>query len=365
MSCSGAGLIQWRAAAQVKSASNSPTSSDGDGSGDEGAGGNPKANGQLGGRETHRIDSGSSASTSGAPGDAPPPPYMETLHFFGVFDGHGGAEAALHCAQTLHQRIAEALAAATTGPSGGSGSGGGGSEDAAAAGAAPPVSVAHAHSHAELAADAECSTCPAVGAAVGTEEASLVTLQPSGSLTGAVSAAALASVSEGAVSEPLAGAAGVSPRGLPVVAQRAHSRGNSDRSQSSTSDALVEAALNEAAQAGEPGAPGGPGAGRPSGDEDAFCSVAKFESALQSAFNRTDEEFGKADNAALVGTTAVVALVGSRHLYVANCGARAPLRQAGTDAFGSSCLPFKALLASLLCCASAFGKNRVALSVGG
>lgn len=38
-------------------------------------------------------------------------PYLETLHFFGVFDGHGGAEAALHCAQTLHQRIAEALAA--------------------------------------------------------------------------------------------------------------------------------------------------------------------------------------------------------------------------------------------------------------
>ena len=37
--------------------------------------------------------------------------YLETLHFFGVFDGHGGAEAALHCAQTLHQRIAEALAA--------------------------------------------------------------------------------------------------------------------------------------------------------------------------------------------------------------------------------------------------------------
>lgn len=38
------------------------------------------------------------------------PAYLETLHFFGVFDGHGGAEAALHCAQHLHQRIAEALA---------------------------------------------------------------------------------------------------------------------------------------------------------------------------------------------------------------------------------------------------------------
>ncbi len=50
------------------------------------------------------------------------------------------------------------------------------------------------------------------------------------------------------------------------------------------------------------------------------CSAQHFESALTDAFNRTDEEFGKADNAALVGTTAVVALVGSRQLYVANCG---------------------------------------------
>lgn len=35
--------------------------------------------------------------------------YVETLHFFGVFDGHGGAEGALHCAQTLHQRFVEAI----------------------------------------------------------------------------------------------------------------------------------------------------------------------------------------------------------------------------------------------------------------
>ena len=53
-------------------------------------------------------------------------------------------------------------------------------------------------------------------------------------------------------------------------------------------------------------------------------SSEKFESALTDAFNRTDEEFGKADNAALVGTTAVVALVGSRQLYVANCGTHRP-----------------------------------------
>lgn len=54
--------------------------------------------------------------------------------------------------------------------------------------------------------------------------------------------------------------------------------------------------------------------------EGVACTSGLFESALTSAFNRTDEEFGKADNAALVGTTAVVALVGSRQLYVANCG---------------------------------------------
>jgi len=104
-----------------------------------------------------------------------------------------------------------------------------------------------------------------------------------------------------------------------AAAERAASRGNSDRSHSSGSDALVEAALDEASAEAR-GPPAGDEAGK--ADDGSFCSVAKFESALQSAFNRTDEEFGKADNAALVGTTAVVALVGSRHLYVANCGAR-------------------------------------------
>ena len=43
-------------------------------------------------------------------------PYLETLHFFGVFDGHGGADAAVHCAQTLHQRIVEAVTSGSTGP---------------------------------------------------------------------------------------------------------------------------------------------------------------------------------------------------------------------------------------------------------
>ena len=38
-------------------------------------------------------------------------PATETLHFFGVFDGHGGADAALHCARSLHERVRDVLSA--------------------------------------------------------------------------------------------------------------------------------------------------------------------------------------------------------------------------------------------------------------
>ena len=55
-------------------------------------------------------------------------------------------------------------------------------------------------------------------------------------------------------------------------------------------------------------------------DEPEACSADTFDSAFTKAFLKTDEEFGKADNAALVGTTAVVALVGDRQLYIGNCG---------------------------------------------
>lgn len=65
----------------------------------------------------------------------------ETLHFFGVFDGHGGADAALHCAKSLHERVREVLSACAVGPDlltlrskDGGGSGGSGPSASAAAG---------------------------------------------------------------------------------------------------------------------------------------------------------------------------------------------------------------------------------------
>lgn len=57
----------------------------------------------------------SSSNADSAMGEAWKP-YLETLHFFGVFDGHGGADAAAYCAQTLHQRIVEAVTATTSPP---------------------------------------------------------------------------------------------------------------------------------------------------------------------------------------------------------------------------------------------------------
>eukprot|EP00983_Pelagomonas_calceolata_P083758 1156227-Pelagomonas_calceolata.AAC.6 len=47
-----------------------------------------------------------------------------------------------------------------------------------------------------------------------------------------------------------------------------------------------------------------------------------LEEALKEAFLRTDSEFAADGSAAMVGSTAVVALVGSRKAWVANCAAR-------------------------------------------
>lgn len=40
---------------------------------------------------------------------AAPLPGMDALHYFGVFDGHGGADAARHCAQRMHQTVCSTI----------------------------------------------------------------------------------------------------------------------------------------------------------------------------------------------------------------------------------------------------------------
>lgn len=92
-------------------------------------------------RRGQQLDPASLVVPVGGPDGA-----TETLHFFGVFDGHGGADAALHCAQTMHERVREALssltsaaAAATPAPSSSSRQqGGDGGAGASSGGAAAP-----------------------------------------------------------------------------------------------------------------------------------------------------------------------------------------------------------------------------------
>jgi protein phosphatase 2C len=55
------------------------------------------------------LDAATARSSSGAAAMG-----TETLHFFGVFDGHGGADAALHCAKSLHERVREVLSVTAT-----------------------------------------------------------------------------------------------------------------------------------------------------------------------------------------------------------------------------------------------------------
>ena len=101
-------ILPPRIATQVKSASDSPASSVSDGNDGQGEG-------QPGSKTTaDQVSSSTALPGSQQPAGAQKGHYVETLHFFGVFDGHGGAEGALHCAQTLHQRIVEAISAHTS-----------------------------------------------------------------------------------------------------------------------------------------------------------------------------------------------------------------------------------------------------------
>jgi len=204
--------------------------------------------------------------------------YMETLHFFGVFDGHGGAEAALHCAQTLHQRIAEALSAVSS-PA-----------------AQDKIRESFAKSQNEAASK------------LGTSAASRQQVQQH--LSGSFSDAKL---------QPLA-----DPKPL-----KEGKPGESDSDEDSAVNEVLQEERRARRDLPQPDVAQTEPQSKPEADppteaheedSDAPCSASTFQSALTNAFTKADEEFGKADNAALVGTTAVVALVGSRQLYVANCG---------------------------------------------
>lgn len=199
---------------------------------------------------------------------------LETLHFFGVFDGHGGADAAMHCAKTLHERLKEVLSAITS-PTGDNGADAGGAEEADAG--------------------VEASTSAGEG---GTTPAS-------------------SQLPERTEAEPGASSA---PKGADIISV------SSDSDFLDAVDIADAVDMDEEVQVSDVLGPAASVEGVP-------CTTETVEAALTKAFHLTDEEFGEMggyEHLALVGTTAVVALVGRRMIYVANCGdSRAVLSRDG------------------------------------
>jgi len=176
---------------------------------------------------------------------------VEKLHFFGVYDGHGGTEASQHCAQRLHHHLSAALT---------------------------NVGTVWYESNQFL--------CP-------TESDANGAVWDDGEL------------------EEVSSSAETHQQQL----------GRSISSSSHVDVAEAEEASN---------------AGSNAGSNDESCETAPsginclMEGALRDAFIRTDEEFSKDGTAGLVGSTAVVALVGTHRVWIANCGdSRAVLSRNG------------------------------------
>jgi serine/threonine protein phosphatase PrpC len=211
---------------------------------------------------------------------------VEVLHFFGVFDGHGGADAAMHCAKTLHERVKQVLSSVTS-PTGGSGN------------------LGHANSPNNQSGEEQG------------EEG-----EQQNRLRGGNSAAAAAeeeggvessSTSEGATTDvPLSSA--FESGSIEIDYMDASEGGGNENDDDDGGDDDGGSGLLR------------PGAARLShaaSIEGLPCTTETVEAALTKAFHLTDEEFGEMggyEHLALVGTTAVVALIGGRMIYVANCG---------------------------------------------
>ncbi|GAX76229.1 hypothetical protein CEUSTIGMA_g3673.t1 [Chlamydomonas eustigma] len=177
----------------------------------------------------------------------------QTLHFFGVYDGHGGDQAANHCAARLHQHLSDALSQLRL------------------------EGKASHHLH--------CSYW------VGDGENRCTRQAAPGGLLGGLESLKLHQV---------------------------------DDSSFPAEQLYVEPAAISVDQ------PAVRGCSPSKMVEDTFIEDTLVEDALRAAFQRTDEEFASDCCASMVGTTAVVALLGTKKIWVANCGdSRAIMCRAG------------------------------------
>lgn len=268
----------------------------------------------AGGPEAESSVSSLSSSTDGGVS-------IEKLHFFGVYDGHGGIEASQHCAQRLHYHLSKAVAEM-----------------------ASVWLMSNAGEEVAGPWNPEVRFSP------------LDTARVDESSPGECFLSATTSADEAAAGDVLAGGGGLSPStcsssgGLAACSNSTTSSSTSSTAPTATSPAGVSSSGAAAAAAGAPRpygrstSAGSANAGgndsevdsnEDSSGDSSDTSAASFsgmmEDVLKDAFIKTDEEFSDSGlQAGLVGSTAVVALVGTHRVWIANCGdSRAVLSRGG------------------------------------
>ncbi|KAG1680752.1 hypothetical protein FOA52_008085 [Chlamydomonas sp. UWO 241] len=254
----------------------------------------------------------------------------DSLSFFGVFDGHGGFEAAHHCANRLHHHLSEALSQLSVGFFNlGIAQRGGGSSGGGAGASAQPAGVADASGSPVPGPMTQSDARPA---AQRTETLSDWMQLSSGEAVGAAppnACDAAADMSTGG-SNGSGGSAGSALDTVPPHHEYGACHGNghgdallkaccgSDDSTATTAPAALDRDTGSADTVDYK-----------QGDDLSWVSCA-VEDALHDAFLKTDEEFATDESAAITGSTAVVALIGRRRCWIANCGdSRAVLCRGG------------------------------------
>ncbi|KXZ53520.1 hypothetical protein GPECTOR_7g970 [Gonium pectorale] len=212
------------------------------------------------------LEAGTGADTVGT---------CDTLHFFGVYDGHGGCQAAEHCARRLHHHLSQSLAAA-------------------------------------------CGCLVTDGNQLlqaPEADGSQVDCSLNSSIVQSVAKFACMSLDGSEVATSPQEQQHHPAKTLPHLLAKA----SLDSDTSSNSGAADEHPLcplpeNDAMCDND-------SSGSAGSDRSEIVSVSGLmEEALKEAFVKTDAEFANDGCAAMVGSTALVALVGTRKVWLANCG---------------------------------------------
>ncbi len=263
-------------------------------------------------------DSSSDAASSSAS-------CCDTLHFFAVYDGHGGVEAAQHCANRLHFHLWTAIAALV----------------GAAVHTQDAFCVANrtqgpdgTTTTASVQCEAEWTLCASPGPPGGGAGGGCPDGPERSQDTIVASPADLAALRAGLGAGEGSGTAGSSLRGQQAVERLFSSsevaagaaapqppHGGAGEGAAAAGDGGDAASNHSEGNGGGSAAAAGAGRSESAATGSGVCMSDALEQALRSAFLKTDEEFAEDGSSAMVGSTAVVALVGTKKMWIANCGA--------------------------------------------